>query len=162
MPFAKKGIGGRSAAVVLVLVVAALQVGCLASAALDASKSEAAGTVQLTSASLGNRTLAPTACASGEHQVFLGADFVDGPQGITTRLIIDPAGVATLRLFATSQPLDQGLLFRREDCSQFQLSLERTGWRINDVYDLRVSLEVDCRSASGDSIQGALTVGHCH
>lgn len=46
-------------------------------------------------------------------------------------------------LFATSNPLDQGLLFHRENCSQFQLSLERTGWRINDIFDLRVSLEVD-------------------
>jgi hypothetical protein len=144
------------------LVLASLHCGCFAGAALDVGKSEPAGTVQLTSASLGDHTLAPTACASGEHQFFFGADFLDRSLDITTRLIIDPAGAATLRLFAASQPLDQGLLFHRKDCSRFQLSIERTGWQINDIYDLRVSLEFDCRTASGDSVQGTLAVAHCH
>ena len=37
-----------------------------------------------------------------------------------------------------------------------ELALERTGWQINDVYDLRVRLDVDCRASSGDSVRGEL------
>jgi hypothetical protein len=129
--------------------------------ALDAAKSEATGTVHLTSATLGAHTLLPTACVSGERHLFLGVDFL-GDQGITTRLIVDPTGAASLRLFAADRPLDQGVLFHRQDCSRFQLSLDRTGWRIDEVYDLRVSFDFDCRTAAGDAAKGALVAAHCH
>jgi len=143
------------------LVIALLQGGCFIGTALEVAKSEPIGTVNLSSAALGKHTLTPAACTSGERQLFLGADFLDS-QGITTRLIVDPAGAVSLRLFAADHPLDEGLLFRRQDCGRFQLSLDRTGWRVNDVYDLRVSLEFDCRAASGDTAEGSLRVDHCH
>jgi hypothetical protein len=147
---------------VLLLLAAPAHLGCFASSALDSAAAHPAGTINLVSGSLGNHVLVPTVCTSGERQVFLGADFVDGQRGLTTRLIIDPAGSTSVRVFVATQPLDQGLVFRRSDCSRFELSLERTGWRINDIYDLRVSLEVACRSTSGDSIDGKLDVSHCH
>ena len=150
----------RSTGLVLLSVLTLPQLGCLVGSAVEAAKSQASGTVHLTSSGLGNRTLAPTDCASGERQVFFGADFLDD-QGITTRLIIDPTGTASLRLFATDRPLDQGVVFHRQDCSRFELSLDRTGWRINDVYDLRVSLDFECRTASGDEAAGALAA-RCH
>jgi hypothetical protein len=151
----------RFARLVLVPVVAVLHGGCFVGTALEVAKRQPIGTVNLASATLGNHMLTPTVCGSGERQLFFGADFLDS-QGITTRLIVDPAGAASLRLFAADHPLDEGLLFRRQDCSRFQLSLDRTGWQVNDVYDLRVSLEFDCRTASGDSAEGSLRVDHCH
>jgi len=147
---------------VLLLLAAPVHLGCFASSAPNSAAAHPAGTIQLISSSLGNHGLEPTACTSGERQLFLGADFVDGQEGLTTRLIIDPAGSASVRVFPATQPLEQGLVFRRSDCSRFELSLERTGWRINDIYDLRVSLEVACRSTTGDSIDGTLDVSHCH
>ena len=134
--------------------------GCVVNTALQAAKSEPAGSVTLRSRTLGDRTLKPTACQSGEHQLFLGADFVD--QGIATRLIVEPAGAVILRFFDVAHPLDPGVLFRRQDCGRFALSLDRTGWKINDVYDLHVSLDFDCRDASGDTAAGHLATDHCH
>jgi hypothetical protein len=134
--------------------------GCVVGPALQAAKSEPAGSVTLRSQALGDRTLRPTACQSGEHQLFLGADFID--QGIATRLIVEPTGAVSLRLFDTAHPLDPGVLFHRQDCGRLELSLDRTGWRINDIYDLRVSLDFDCRTASGDTAAGHLATDHCH
>ena len=151
----------RSAPLALPLLIALLHSGCIVGDALQVAKDKTTGTVELASAVFGNFTLAPTVCASGERALFLGADFLDD-QGITTRLILDPTGAASLRLFRAAPALDPGLLFRRQDCSRFQLSLERSGWQVNDVYDLRVSLEFDCRTPAGDTATGSLLAEHCH
>lgn len=148
--------------VALLLPVALSQVGCFANSALQAVTDQPVGTVSLVSATLGSHTLVPTACASGEQQLFLGADFLDTNQGLTMRLILEPTGPASVRIFRSSNPLDPGVLIQGHECDQLQLSLERTGWRINDIYDLRVSIALDCHAASGDSLQGKLAVDHCH
>ena len=155
-------VGPHAPLLALWLVVPALHAGCFASTALDVAKSEPHGALAVVSSSLGNVQLAPTACVSGERQMFLGADFLDASSGLTARLILDPVGTASVRLFPAAQPLDAGLLFRRQDCTRFELSLERTGWQINDVYDLRVGVDLDCRTSDGDSVRGELTVDHCH
>lgn len=145
-----------SLSIVLLLTLS----GCVVGSALQAARSEPAGSVTLRSRTLGDRTLRPTVCQSGEHQLFLGADFLD--QGIATRLIVEPTGAVSQRVFDVAHPLDPGVLFRRQDCDRFTLSLDRTGWRINDIYDLRVSLDFDCRDASGDTAAGHLAADHCH
>ena len=150
-----------SAVWVLLSSFALLSAGCVVGTALQAEKAEPAGGVTLRSPALGDRTLKPAACQSGEHQLFLGADFLDG-QGITTRLVLEPTGAVSLRLFDAAHPLDPGVLFQRQDCGRFELSLDRTGWKINDIYDLRVSLSFDCRNASGDTAAGHLATDHCH
>jgi hypothetical protein len=155
----------HAASAVLLSSLALLAAGCAVAPALQAAKAEPAGGVTLRSQALGERTLKPTACQSGEHQLFLGADFLDNQgdnQGITTRLILDPSGAASLRFFDAAHPLDPGVLFRRQDCGRLELSLDRTGWRINDFYDLHVSLDFDCRNASGDTAAGHLATDHCH
>jgi hypothetical protein len=149
------------ASAVLLSSLALLSAGCVVGPALQAAKSEPAGSVTLRSQGLGDRTLKPSSCRSGEHQLFLGADFLDN-QGITTRLIVDPTGAASLRFFDAAHPLDPGVLFRRQDCGRLGLSLDRTGWKINDVYDLHVSLDFDCRDGSGDTAAGHLATDHCH
>lgn len=154
-----------SAVRVLLSSFALLSAGCAVGTALPVGKAELAGGVTLRSRTLGDRTLKPDACRSGEHQLFLGADFPENQgdnQGITTRLIVEPTGDVSLRFFEAAHPLDPGVLFRRQDCGRLELSLDRNGWRINDIYDLRVSLDFDCRNASGDTAGGHLTVDHCH
>jgi hypothetical protein len=155
----------HAASAVLLSGLSLVSAGCFVAPALQAAKAEPAGGVTLRSQALGERTLQPAACQSGEHQLFLGADFLDNQgdnQGITTRLILDPTGAASLRFFDAAHPLDPGVLFRRQDCGRFELSLDRTGWRINDFYDLHVSLDFDCRNASGDTAAGHLATDHCH
>lgn len=143
------------------LGLSVFQVACFASTSLETAKNGSTGTVRVTSAALGNHELTPSGCVSGERQVFLGADFVQAG-GITTRLIVDPAGAATLRFFDGARPLEPGVLFHRGDCERFELSMERTGWRINDVYDLRVRLGFACRTPSGEAAEGSLVADHCH
>ena len=144
------------------LTAVLLQSGCGVQTALVGGDSVPIGKVQVTSAAFGNVALTPAACVSGEHQLFLGADFLDSARGTAIRLILDPTGEATLRVFETAHPLKPGIVVTRSACSRFLLSFERTGWRINDFYDVRVSLDVDCRTASGDALQGMLTAAHCH
>ncbi len=151
----------KPSSLLLLSGLALLGAGCFVGTAIQAEKAAPAGSVTLRSQALGDRTLQPAACRSGEHQVFLGADFLDG-QGITTRLIIEPTGDVILRFFEADHPLAPGVLFRRQDCGRLELSLDRNGWRINDIYDLHVSLDLDCRDASGDTASGHLAVDHCH
>jgi hypothetical protein len=154
-----------SAVRALLSSLALLSAGCVVGTALKAEKAEPAGSVTLRSPALGDRTLKPGACQSGEHQLFLGADFLDHQgdnQGIATRLIVEPTGAVSLRFFDVAHPLDPGVLFRRQDCGRLELSLDRTGWKINDFYDLHVSLDFDCRTASGDTAVGHLATDHCH
>jgi len=122
---------------------------------------EPTGRVVLQSPTLGNVTLNPVLCESGEREFFYGVDFL-GNQGITLRLIVEPTGVPSLRFFEAAHPLNPGTLFRRQDCSRFELSLEHTHVLINDIRDLPVSLTFECRTASGESAAGHLVADHCH
>lgn len=135
--------------------------GCIVGSALEAAKSEPTGKVHLASAALGEHDLVPRACASGERQVFLGADFLDDG-AITTRLIVEPTGAASLRFFPAGEPLAPGVLFHRAECSRFEIALAHTGWQINEIYDLRVRVDFDCRNAAGDTASGSLVADHCH
>jgi hypothetical protein len=105
--------------------------------------------------------LQPSACVSGEHQFFLGADFFDEAVGLNARLVIDPLGEPTLRVFSAAEPLQRGLVFARSECALFELELERTGWQINDVYALRVRLDVDCGRGEGESVVGSVSSEGC-
>ena len=75
----------------LLSILALLTTGCVVGTVLSAEKAAPVGSVDLRSPSLGDHTLKPAACRSGEHELFLGADFLDS-QGITTRLIVEPTG----------------------------------------------------------------------
>jgi hypothetical protein len=143
------------------LGAAVLHGGCIVSSALDAARSEPTGKVHLASTKLGQHDLVPRVCGSGERQLFFGADFLDNG-AITTRLIVEPTGAASLRFFPADKPLDAGVLFGRADCGRFEMSLEHTGWRVNEIYDLSVRLDFDCRNAAGDTASGSLVADHCH
>ncbi|MEA2603074.1 MAG: hypothetical protein QOF89_4066 [Acidobacteriota bacterium] len=148
----------KSALLLLVSGLALLGSGCTL---YRSEMGEPAGSVTLHSPTLGNVTLNPTLCESGERELFYGADFF-GNQGITLRLIVEPTGAQSLRFFDAAHPLNPGTLFRRQDCSRFELSLEHTNLLINEVRDLPVSLTFECRTASGETATGHLVAAHCH
>ena len=155
---------GRRAALPLglpFLLLLLVALGCASAPPPGGDGATALGQVRVESGPLGPSESTPTTCESGERGLFLGADFLD-PAGMTTRVIVAPTGETTLRLFRSQQPLDSGVIFRREECDRFELSLSRTGWQINDVYDLEVALAFDCRKASGEAAAGELAAAHCH
>lgn len=105
--------------------------------------------------------LQPSACVSGEHRLFLGADFIDEAQGLIARLVIDPLGEPTLRVFHAGEPLQRGLVLARSECARFELELERTGWQINEIYALRVRLDVECGEGEGELVVGSVSAEGC-
>ena len=112
--------------VTLVACMALVHFGCVVNAAIEAARDQPQGRATFTQANGSMRDFEALSCRSGEHQVFLGADFVDSASYIA-RLALDPKGTATLRFFDSSQPLEQGIVFIRSDCDRFELSLNRTG-----------------------------------
>jgi hypothetical protein len=119
------------------------------------------GRFEISGPTLGRQTLAPTSCAAGERQVFLGVDLLDEATGIVTRLVVDPATGPVVRVFKASAPFDASVLFHRSECRVFHFSLDSTGWRINHIDELRMSLELDCQLSSGDSIVGTASDPGC-
>ena len=120
------------------------------------------GTFQLTSATMGSRTISPGVCLAGDRGFFLGADFVDATAGVVVRLAIDPVDGPAIRAFDRSAEFDKFAVFRRPECRTFHFSDESTMWRINDVQDYKVSLDLDCSNKTGDSLVGKASASHCH
>jgi hypothetical protein len=119
------------------------------------------GSIQVSSPSLGERTLAPTSCTAGSRQFFLGGDFADEKSGVIIRLVVDPIASPAIRVFSAATPFDKNLVFHREECSSFHFSLDSTGWRINHIEDYRLTLNVDC-SRNGETVRGSVSATHCH
>lgn len=154
---------GRLLASLACLAVSVLATGCLSTGGVGLPGASApTGRVALSGPTFGEVEVVPGSCASGEHQLFLGADLRDEAAGITARLVVDPLTGPAVRFFRTAAPGEASLIFGRADCEVFDLSLARTGWQIDDVWDLRLALELRCRSESGDSVMGRLEAPSCH
>ncbi len=141
--------------------------GCLTSSPVDVGLADhgaarSLGTLAVTSPRFGDVTLSPTTCKAGGKQFFLGGDFADENAGLTMRLVVDPLGNPAARLFAVAEPFDKSVVFHRSDCRAFHFSVDSTGWRVNDVDDYVITLDLDCASPAGDSVKGKLSAAHCH
>jgi len=101
----------------LLIVTALLQSGCVANTAVVGSNGVPMGAIHVTSTTIGNIPLTPTACASGERQLFLGADFLEGSRGTVLRLILQPSGESILRVASTTSPLNSSLAVHSTACS---------------------------------------------
>lgn len=121
----------------------------------------ATGSLAVAGPMFGEKTLTPAACRSGEHEVFLGADFQDPAQSLTARVVIDPLGDAAIRLFDPADRFKKTLVLRRESCATFKFAFDRQGWQLNDIYVLKVSLELDCSLPGGDTVKGSLAAESC-
>jgi hypothetical protein len=127
----------------------------------DRTASASLGSLTLSGPTFGEATLHPTACLTGERELFLGFDLRDASAGVVTRLIVDPAAGPIVRVFAISAPFDKSVLFHREDCRVLHFSLESTGWLINRIQQLDVSMDLDCRLPSGERILGNASDARC-
>ena len=47
-------------------------------------------------------------------------------------------------------------------CKALRVTFEPTGWRVDDVYDYRITLDVDCTRADGTALVGKASTTHCH
>jgi hypothetical protein len=152
----------------LTLVASSLLLtGCLTghpvaeSASTAGSQSQVLGSFEVESPSLGKQTLTATGCTSGDRQFFLGGDFTAQNSELVLRLVVDPLEGPGVRLFSASAPFDNSVVFRRSECRVFHFSLDTTGWRVNGVYDYRLTVDFDC-SRAGETIRGKASTTHCH
>ena len=120
------------------------------------------GSFTVSSPLLGDSRVAPTECAAGDRQLFLGGDFADPAAGLVVRLVVDPLEGPAARVFAAADPFRKNVVLRRSDCAVFHFSLEHTGLTINEVRDYRLSLELDCTLADSTSVRGSASTTHCH
>jgi hypothetical protein len=152
----------RNIIMALLLAASACLPACSSSApGVGSSHAEPLGTFTVAGPTLGAHTLRPGRCASGEHQYFLGFDLPDETEGVVVRLVVDPAGSPLVRVFSTAAPFDKTVVFHRSECRVFHFSVDSTGWRINRIDQLNVSLEVDCELPSGDRIVGKASEPGC-
>ena len=157
----------RLAATLNVVAPSLLLTGCLTghplaeSASTAGSPSQALGSFEVESPSLGKQTLTATECSSGDRQFFLGGDFTAQGSELVLRLVVDPLEGPGVRVFPASAPFDKDVVFRRSECGVFHFSLDETGWRVNGVYDYRLTVDVDC-SRAGETIRGKASTTHCH
>jgi len=144
----------------------ALLSGCLASMPVGGSKTApgqptALGSFAVASPTLGNAVLAPTACAAGDRELFLGAEFSTAGSDLVVRLVVDPLVGPAVRVYSSEAQFDRTVVFRRSECGVFHFSLDSTGWRVNEMNDYRLTLELDC-TRPGESIKGSASATHCH
>ena len=97
-------------------------------------------------------------CVSGDRASFRGVDLI--APGWVLRVAADPLegiGAAVIRR-------DDGgrHVFRAADCSTLSGDVQRTGWQVNDVWDVSGHLAADCRLDSGAELVGEISFTHCH
>ncbi len=164
-PSSFHGARFRATAVDLVLVLGMAILTACATSEQGSNGDRGAGTplgsLILSGPAFGTRTLLPTVCLAGERELFLGFDLRDEKAGLVTRLIVDPATGPVVRVFSASAPFDKTVLFHRSECRTFHFSLERTGWRVNRIDQLDVSLDLDCQLSSGEGIVGKVAAPGC-
>lgn len=122
----------------------------------------ALGDFRVTSPGGARGTVTPTLCLAGDRELFLGADLIDERSGLVVRLVVDPLEGPLLRVFDREAPFERSVLFFREECEQFELSLEESGWEINEIPVRRLELAIDCESEEGAAIVGRADAGHCN
>ena len=103
----------------------------------------------------------PDTCQSGAVEYFVGFDFLSSTTG-QLRALVDPlAGPAVRWKPDASQP-QRTVVFRSGDCSKLDIAVQPTGWRVNDVREFAGHVDLQCRSADGLSLEGRISVDHCH
>jgi hypothetical protein len=145
----------------------ALSSGCLStlpvdgSAAADKSGNVSLGSVALHTERLGQATITPNTCSAGDRELFLGGDVIDEKSGLIVRLVFDPLNGAAVRIFVPNSSAEKSVVFHQRDCKALKYTFEPTHWRVNDVYDYRLSVSFDCRK-DADAANGEVSATHCH
>jgi len=150
----------RTLSMVFLLGTLALATGCVSVSGTANGKPDVSGELSIQGPAFGDTRLAVDRCVSGEHQVFLGADF-GGPGPLVARLAVDPLSGPGVRVFDSTAPFGKSFVVRQSECDHFHFSLSRSGWRINDVWVLHLTLDIDCSTQDGDAIRGTISSASC-
>lgn len=148
------------AAAVALFVGLALSAGCASVPGAIVGAAKVDGSLAVSGPTFGDLQLPVDQCASGEHQVFLGGDF-SGQGPVVVRLAIDPLSGPGVRVYDSTAPFGRSFVVRQSECGHFHFSLARSGWQINDVWVLNLTLDIDCSTPEGDAIRGTIASASC-
>lgn len=101
-------------------------------------------------------------CQSGAVEYFVGFDFLSSQNPSQFRAVLDPIEGPIVRWKPDAAQPSQTFVFRRSECTQLDLDVHQTGWRVNDVREFAGTVDMRCRNAEGVVIEGRLAVDHCH
>lgn len=110
---------------------------------------------------LGVHQVRPSACQAGERLAFLGADLVDEESEIVVRLAIDPIAGPRVRVFKGSDPYGPAIILAARNCKRFHFDFAPTGSWVNGINEVKVGLDLDCVTVTGDSVAGHVAADAC-
>ena len=133
--------------------------GCLVHAIMKIVETTSSGSLAVAGPSFGEGRFAPSECSSGDREFFWGVDLRDAGRGIVVRLVSDPIRGVGLRVTGGT---GDSVFFEPGSCKLLRARIEPTGWRVNEVRDLRGRIEADCDDSRGNRVSGDLSFDHCH
>jgi hypothetical protein len=144
-------ISARWTACAGALLLATLTTGCT---------NELEGTAKITSKALGDHTIKPTECVSGERQGFFGADLREGgADDKTLRVINDPKEGYAVKVNIPGTK--KAVLLSESRCETFDVSVEKQNSEINDIQNVRGRVKIAC-TVDDDKISADLKFANCH
>jgi hypothetical protein len=118
--------------------------------------------VAMAGPTLGSRELRTNKCVSGQRFVFRGADMFDETtkEVFVLRLVLDPIQGPVVRIYTDSE-FGKSIILRRKDCRTFEYELKDTGNMVNFVSEVKVAVQLDCRTKAGDFVVGKVDLPAC-
>lgn len=123
---------------------------------------EITGTVSSKGGELGDFTLSPSSCQSGEHYGFHGADFFkEGDKRSQLRFILDAVKGPVLNV--TLPGTTKALVFTTSDCPSLAGDVQRQNSTVNNIRNVQGSVKFECQHTGGKGlVKGELTFKNCH
>ncbi len=101
------------------------------------------GELSVTSREHGSWSVAPDDCFSGERQGFFGVDLLeDDDEARIVRIVLDPIDGYVLKLNVPER--DYALVIGADGCARWDLLVERTNTRVNNVWEVRGHANITC------------------
>ncbi len=121
---------------------------------------EVHGTVTAHGKQVGNWTMTPDVCVSGERNQFHGAQFFVDGNDVLGISFIQPIGQDPA-LTVNLPGKHQAARFGPADCKTLSGHVERQNSMVNRITNVRGSVTFDC-GAADDRVSGELTFSNCH
>ena len=104
------------------------------------------GRLSVRSEEYGSWSMSPTTCSSGQRQLFFGVDLSeDGDVERGVRIVGDPVDGYSLSMNIPGHDLAVVIREPASACEQFDLHVERSNTRINDIWAVGGHAQVTCR-----------------
>lgn len=125
------------------------RVGILLCLAACVEGDDLGGRLAVRSDEYGSWTMSPTTCYSGEHQQFFGVDLTqDGDVARGVRIVLDPVDGYTLLVNVPERDIALVIGESTGGCELFDLQVERTNVRINNIWAVEGHAFVKCRAGA--------------